>query len=359
AQGAAELLARWGSHSRRAHTESRTESCAWIPVRLHDEEWGRLHALAEGAAPVDEVDALALDRAAAAIGLWLLSSRDRAALADRARGEFITDLWQGKRWSGTDALARSRSLGGGLEQPVLAGIAVEFSGEGRGDTGARDAGAGRALDTVRARLERLVAEAGLSCMAAVVGSVCVAIVGFAADASVRSVTDRLAAELQAELHDELRGRRMSVGISRPGSVETLRRVLTEAIDSAGHGAHSLSSSGVFHSADLGLRHLLARLGDGTELSRFVEDELGPLLAHEAECRTPLLPTLRVYLDSGGQKAAAARTLHLERRSLYYRLERIEALLDADLDDPSARLRAQVALQGLDVLRQRHAGHPAG
>lgn len=353
----AAVLEIWAAHSRLEHAATVGEHCSWSPVQLRDEEWGRLHVLADGE-PSDGIDALALDRAAAALGLWLLSGRDRAALADRARSELIADLWQGRRWSGSAARARSRSLGGNLDRPVLTGIAIEFSRTRQEAGAALDPGADHLLHAAQSHIQRLAEESGMACMAAIVGSVCLAIVGFGEQEPARAITGRLARDLQAAVSDDLRGRVMSVGISRPGNAETLRRILTEATDAAAHGAHSLRSSGSYHSADLGLRHLLARLGDGPELGRFVEDELGPLLAHDATGKPPLIPTLRAYVESGGQKAAAARTLHLERRSLYYRLERIESLLDADLDDPSARLRAQVALQGLDVLRQRHAGHAA-
>jgi purine catabolism regulator len=63
-------------------------------------------------------------------------------------------------------------------------------------------------------------------------------------------------------------------------------------------------------------------------------------------------TLRSYLAAGGNKATAATSLHLERRSLYYRLARIESLLGRSLSDPGTRLRLEVALQGLDVLHAR-------
>ncbi len=352
------VLERWALHSRLDHPAQSPGECTWSLVRLRDEEWGRLHVLT-GDDPPDEIDALAVDRAAAAIGLSLLSGLDRAALADRARSELIADLWQGRRWTGADALARSESLGGDLTKPVLVGIAVEFSWNGRREPGGQhDPGAERLLHSVQSHLQRIAAESGMSCMAAVVGSVCLAIVGLSDDGRARVLTGRLAREVQVAVSEDLRGRVMSVGISRQGNADALRRILTEATDSAAHGARTLQSSGVYHSTDLGLRHLLARLGDGPELGRFVEDELGPLLAHDATAKSPLIPTLRAYLESGGQKATAARALHLERRSLYYRLERIESLLDVDLDDPSARLRAQVALQGLDVLRQRRADHGA-
>jgi purine catabolism regulator len=91
------------------------------------------------------------------------------------------------------------------------------------------------------------------------------------------------------------------------------------------------------------------------LSQFIEGELGPLLTHDASARTPLLSTLRTYFESGGHKANAAKALNLERRSLYYRLERIETILGRRLSDPVTRLRLEVALQGLDLLQRRSSG----
>lgn len=340
------LLERWEQHSRLAHEDA--SGCTWSYVRLRDEEWGRLHVLT-GAEPANEIDALAVDRAAASIGLWLLSRREQASLAERARSELIADVFQGRRWHGQDALARFRSLGGDLSQPVLVGVAIAL-----GADGTEDAGIDRLLRSAVGHLQRSSAAVGVACMAAVVGSVCLGIIGLGTGQRPRQLTGRLAETVQRALTDEFGGRIVAVGISRPGSATTLRRLLTEATDAAGHGLGSVQASGCYYSEDLGLRNLLSRLSDGPELGHFVEDELGPLLAHDAKGAAPLIPTLRAYVDNGGRKSDAARVLHLERRSLYYRLARIEALLGASLDDPSVRLRAQVALQGLDVLRQRGA-----
>lgn len=353
-----EVLHAWESHLRQPHEEGHAKHCNWIAVWLREEEWGRLHLFADTDEVRDEVDALALDRAAAAIGLWLLSSRERIALGDRARSEFIADLWQGRRWSATDARARSRSLGSDIDQPVLLALAVEVVAGGSDEE--QTESRARLLQIALKHLRRLCGDSGISCMDAVIGSVGVAIIGFDENAAVRPTVGRLATKLHNTVLEEHRDGALSIGVSRTSSAESLRRALTEAIDAAGHGAQSLRMAGTYHSSDLGLRHLLARLGEGPELGRFVDDELGALLAYDSTGKVPLIPTLRAFLESGGQKATAARMLHLERRSLYYRLERIEAMLDTDLDDPSARLRVQVALQSLDVLRQRNAtfGHAA-
>jgi purine catabolism regulator len=50
-----------------------------------------------------------------------------------------------------------------------------------------------------------------------------------------------------------------------------------------------------------------------------------------------------YLDSGGNKAALARSGYLSRPTLYARLARLEELLAVDLDDAESRTSLHVAL----------------
>jgi DNA-binding PucR family transcriptional regulator len=62
-----------------------------------------------------------------------------------------------------------------------------------------------------------------------------------------------------------------------------------------------------------------------------------------QTRTDLMTTARVVLDSGGDIAASAATLHLHRTTLYYRLDRIQELTGVDLRDGGARTDLQLAL----------------
>lgn len=58
----------------------------------------------------------------------------------------------------------------------------------------------------------------------------------------------------------------------------------------------------------------------------VDESIGPDLAH----------TLEAYLDSGADAQRTAQALHIHRSTLYYRLDRIKALIDADLSDGTLR-----------------------
>ncbi|MHB1852684.1 MAG: helix-turn-helix domain-containing protein, partial [Acidimicrobiales bacterium] len=73
-------------------------------------------------------------------------------------------------------------------------------------------------------------------------------------------------------------------------------------------------------------------------------------------RPKLVPTLRAYLKHAGRKSDAARELGVQRRTLYQRIARVEALLGRDVDDQATRTRLTLALQGLDFLARRN-GRP--
>ncbi len=325
------VIGLWPGHARLPHPGGViADVCRCAPVRVRDQEWGTVHILELGRTG-DEVDTAALDRACAAIGQWLLSRQEAGRLADTARSEALAEVWQGRRADAADLLARFRSLGVDLRSPDLVAHAVQLRPENL-----RRAEA----EALLVALRRVVADSGSPGLVARVGETFF-LVGSGPFDAVHPTTVGV-----------LPDRVVSVGISRSLPVAELRKALTEADEAASHGHRLGGRGGVVRAEDLGLRLLLATLADGPALSRFVEDELGPLLAHDSTMRIPLVSTLRAYLAAGGNKATAATSLHLERRSLYYRLARIESLLGRSLSDPGTRLRLEVALQGLDVLHAR-------
>jgi DNA-binding PucR family transcriptional regulator len=58
----------------------------------------------------------------------------------------------------------------------------------------------------------------------------------------------------------------------------------------------------------------------------------------------LAETLRAYLDSFGDVAAAAQWLHVHPNTVRYRVRRIEEHLGSTLADPDARLLLSLSLR---------------
>jgi purine catabolism regulator len=79
------------------------------------------------------------------------------------------------------------------------------------------------------------------------------------------------------------------------------------------------------------------------VQQFVESELASLLTAEAQGHGGQLELLGKYLESGGNKAAMARSGYLSRPTLYARLAKLEELLAVDLDDAESRTSLHVAL----------------
>lgn len=125
-------------------------------------------------------------------------------------------------------------------------------------------------------------------------------------------------------------------------------VCLDAVEGALH-----SPPRAWHDAeDLDLDRLLWSLRGNPDLERFARLRLQKLVDHDRQRRTQLVQTLQVLLDQNGQKAETARVLHLERQSLYNRVDRIESLLGVDLAHPDIRLGLHLALRVMRHLPRR-------
>jgi purine catabolism regulator len=134
-----------------------------------------------------------------------------------------------------------------------------------------------------------------------------------------------------------------------------RRSLVEArqvAEAASHDASPPATAAEVHRLpSVGLSGLLYLLRDEPRLQTFAERQLGALLAYDAQHpKEPLLPTLRVYLDSGRNKSTAAASAHLSRPAFYERLARLEKVLNVDLESVPACLSLHVALLAIDAQR---------
>ncbi|HJT56738.1 MAG TPA: helix-turn-helix domain-containing protein, partial [Ktedonobacteraceae bacterium] len=96
----------------------------------------------------------------------------------------------------------------------------------------------------------------------------------------------------------------------------------------------LFGEGNLHSfARLGIYRLLFHLYGQKELADFYHETLGPLLDSDSRSNGALIETLEGFFRCNGNLSETARSMHLHRNSLLYRLGRIEELLGRSLEDP--------------------------
>ena len=106
--------------------------------------------------------------------------------------------------------------------------------------------------------------------------------------------------------------------------------------------------------DLGVYRLLAEVGGGGEVERFVSSYLGSMLEYDACRNTDLVRTLAAFFSCGGSYEATAAALHTHRNTVKYRLQRIREISGHDLSDPETRFHLQLAVRAwstIDALRK--------
>jgi hypothetical protein len=95
-------------------------------------------------------------------------------------------------------------------------------------------------------------------------------------------------------------------------------------------------------ADLGAYRMLAQAAESPGAEELLHPGLPPLFAQQAS--DALVATLETYLDNGCDTKLTAEALFLHRASLYYRLQRIEALTGASLRKGDDRLALHASLK---------------
>ncbi|MGW5538885.1 PucR family transcriptional regulator [Streptomyces sp. NPDC004009] len=289
--------------------------------------------------PLAPVHRIAAERAAGILAVVLMQARQEEELAARGRGDFLTDLAEG-RITAEDAPAQARVLGfkpgGGPLLPVVMRAGDSLSPSG-----------GWAV-LARAVSEELAA-VGVPVLLGVrpVEGRVLVLLGLRSESERTSVADRVAAALRAGVE--------RAGMRRPGAAPPVVVVgvaggwaaasagLRHAAETA-TAAQGLTDRPWYDARRLDIDLLLWRLRGHPDLAAFVDRAIGPLRDHDHRSKPPLLPTLETYLAHAGRKAETARELHLNRQTLYNRLARIGELLGTDLDDPQTVLALSLALR---------------
>ncbi|MGA6168413.1 PucR family transcriptional regulator ligand-binding domain-containing protein [Amycolatopsis magusensis] len=153
-----------------------------------------------------------------------------------------------------------------------------------------------------------------------------------------------AARALSTVEPALTADRVLVSIGGPAALTGVRGALEEAVHALEVGAGRDERIAVVPGAEIGVHRLvLAGVSDElrTALRRRV---LGPLLDYDAAQHSDLVHTVRVFLESSGSPAVAAKALHIHVNTLRYRIGRAGELLGLDLTDFTHQVDVYLALR---------------
>nr|WP_091427453.1 PucR family transcriptional regulator [Micromonospora tulbaghiae] len=384
------LLDGWERHSRQIRPAGRTAydpDSGWLvtTVGARGQDWGRLLLRwpATESTPPTRLTIL-IERAASTLALGRLIRRDAEGLERQIHRTLLTALIDHTRPVDEVAL-RAKALGVVLDRRHLVGVVVRHrADEPAGDAGAPDdepaparrgqrrdtdaegpeAGPARLRDLAEA-VSQAVRDAKLTALTSPLDDQAVgALLALPDPAAEEKALSAFAAALRRVRLDAApaapaarpvdvspRAAIVVAAGSGVGSLREARRSLIEARQVAEAARRDPRDLPCYRLPHVGLAGLLHLLRDEPRLQTFVERELGPLLAYDAQHpREQLLGTLRAYLEQGRNKSAGAAAAHLSRPAFYERLARIGRVLDADLDSVDRCLSLHVALLALDAIR---------
>ncbi len=295
------------------------------------------------AAAGDEESELAVTQASLAVSLNNLEEQAAARARASAREELLLGLLEGSAEDRRAAASRARALQVELRGELrvligeLGGLGEVAAAEGWDAARVSDARR-RLLTTTRAAL------ASRSVLIALRGDTVVALVRAASLDATRETLGALAADLVGQLP----GLRPVWGVSAvhvgPAELagaaeqaETAVRALRHAVDRT-----------VSCYEDLGILRLMLAEPGSTDLSRFVQETVGPVIAHDRAHSTALLATLRAYVDSGCSQQDTAAAMFLHAKTIKYRLVQIEKLTGLDLTDHHARMQVDIAVRAAEL-----------
>ncbi|WP_236031334.1 helix-turn-helix domain-containing protein [Ktedonospora formicarum] len=297
----------------------------------------------------DYLERIILRQVTPILAMEVARERERNEVENRYHVEAFTNILQGRYQQQEEVLARARILGFDLTTPQVVAVFEGTSAETELPHNGTLTLWGR---RVRDELQRVWP----GCWVLTETRRVVALLpipnntnSHESENDIYERLQRVEARLQLESADQASyscgtGRIASDLASIPQSYREAQQALEIGRRLFGEGKlHSFSRLGVYR--------LLFHLDGHSELTTFYQETLGALLNSDSRNDGTLLETLECFFRCNGNLSETARTMHLHRNSLLYRLGRIEELLGSSLEDAELRLSLQIALK-IHHLRKR-------
>jgi purine catabolism regulator len=343
------LLADWESRSRRVATAGGAPGWLATAVGARGQVWGWV-VLLTSPSPSFWQEAVAY-HGANALAVVQLIGRIPGPLEHQAHQRILTDLIEHPYATAREGHERTQALGVPTEGRRLQAVIIRGVGPSPAVITAamdavRTAGAAAIVGGVGDALGLLVCDDGREAPGVLLARATATIRARFAEARPDGTA--------AATGDPAEDRSVRIGVGP--DVARLDRVplsFVEADDAARAGTPACGRQYAMAS-DIDLRGVLHLLRDEGHVQRFVERELGPILAHDARHETNYLQTLVTYLQAGGNKSGAAARSHLSRATFYKHLDQVRAVIERDLDDPEVRTALHMAVLAAQGLRTETA-----
>jgi purine catabolism regulator len=317
-----------------------------VPIQIRHEEVGYLSIIGREI-DFDYLEGLILGQITPILALEFARERERSEVESRYSAGALMDVLQGNYQQVDEILTRARLLGYDLLVPQIVAIFEIAQIEPEYPTSSFHA---QWSKRIREELQRVWPACWASFEARRVLALLPTNESNAIDDSEIEKTiftrlDRVLSRLPQGKTGNGDLPIFTAGIGRLAKdVQQIPQSYREAQQALEIGRRLFGEGNIHYFTRLGIYRLLFHLYGHEELSDFYQETLGFLLESDRHSNSALIQTLESFFHCNGNLSETARTMHLHRNSLLYRLGRIEELLGRSLEDPEMRLSLQIALK---------------
>jgi sugar diacid utilization regulator len=275
----------------------------------------------------------ALEHGTTVLALELVKQRSALEVEWRLSGELLEELLECSGAISETLARRAKRLGIDVTAPRRM---LAFAIDDR-----RSAGEGNLLALVRQTMMRRVSQiAGRSLSVKRGDEVLLAL-----DNTLDGQATAIARDVQETAH--MHGDVVMVGIGpqRHDPRESYRGAFACLALAANGGAREM----VVEFDLLGPLRFLLDAPDVWQASAMIRETLAPVQDHDSTSRTPLLPTLRAFVECDAHYARTAQRLYIAVSTLKYRLSKLHGLLGRSPRDPDLRFELRLAFNLLDLI----------
>jgi purine catabolism regulator len=323
-----------------------------VPILIRHESVGYLSLIGTDI-DFDYFERLILGQVTPILALEFARERDRNEVESRYSAEALMDVLQGNYQQTDEILTRARLLGFDLLVPQLVVIFEMALNEPEYPATSFQRQWSR---RIRDELQRIWPTCWISFEARRVLALLPinesnGTIESEFEKTVSRRIDRVQARLQQSKASNGNMPTFTMGIGRVAKdVQQISQSYREAQQALEIGRRLFGEGKIHYFARLGIYRLLFHLYGHQELSDFYQETLGPLAESDSRSNNALIETLEYFFHCNGNLSETARSMHLHRNSLLYRLGRIEELLGQSLEDPELRLSLLIALKIRHMLR---------
>ncbi len=318
-----------------------------VPIQIRHETVGYL-SLIGGDSDFDHLERLILGQVVPILALEFAHERERSEVETRYQAEAFMDVLQGNYQQADEMLARARLLGHDLAVPQVVVIFEVAPAEPEYPVDS--------FSQWHRRIRDELLRVWPSCWILAEQRRVTALLPYQPNGNnpealrdceqiIFKRLERVQARVQQNMGSNGSLPAYSAGIGHLArSLPDIPQSYREARQALEIGQRLFGEGNLHSFARLGIYRLLFHLHGQKELTDFYHETLGPLLDSDNRSNGALIETLEGFFRCNGNLSETARTMHLHRNSLLYRLGRIEELLGRSLVDPELRLSLQIALK---------------